>query len=344
MLFWSLAAAMAAAALSFMLIPLWRRRVEGVSWAALGLVLATVPAAALLYMEVTTWSQRAAAANPPSLEDMVARLEQRVADVPGDAQGWRYLAQSYLALGRFADAELALRQVWALTEAPDSELKLALAEALLLQDRANSAGEAGQMIEDVLAREPENMKALWYGGLVALSEQRTDVARERWTRLVALGPPPAVAGLIEQQIAALDSGEASTAVAEADAHSAEAEDEATSPDAAGIRLQISLAPELPEPDPRAALFVFARAAGGGPPVAVLRAAAADLPGEFTLSDANTMLPGRSLGDFDQLTIVARISRSGQPTAGPGDLYGEVPYRPGGAPNAPLALVIDRRQD
>jgi cytochrome c-type biogenesis protein CcmH len=344
MLFWSLAAAMVAAALSFMLIPLWRRRGEGVSWAALGLVLATVPAAALLYLEVTTGSRQVAVAAPPSLEEVITRLEQRVADVPGDAQGWRYLAQSYLAVGRFADAELALRQVWALTPAPDSELKLALAEALLLQDRAAAAGEAGQMIEDVLAQEPENMKALWYGGLVAIGERRIDMARERWNRLLALGPPPAVAELIEQQIAGLGTGEAVADPAEVDAHPPQPRAEAAGSEFPAIRLQIRVAPELPEPAPGAALFVFARAPGGGPPLAVLRAAAVDLPGEFTLSDANMMLPGRSLRDFEELTVVARISRSGQPTAGPGDLYGEAPYRPAGPSNEPLTLVIDRQQD
>ena len=40
-----------------------------------------------------------------------------------------------------------------------------------------------------------------------------------------------------------------------------------------------------------------------------------------------MLPGRSLADFEILTIVARLSATGQPIATPGDLYGELLYRP-----------------
>jgi cytochrome c-type biogenesis protein CcmH len=338
MLFWSLAALMAAGALSFMLIPLWRSRAEGVSWAAVALALVTVPAAALLYLEVTTGSRQETAAEPPSLEEMIARLERRVAEVPDDADGWRYLSQTYLALGRYTDAELALRQVWALTPNPDLQLKLALAEAQLLQDPAAAGGEAGQIIEEILLEEPDNMKALWYGGLVALQDQRTDVAKERWSRLVALGPPPAVANLIEQQIASIDHGpEAPAAERGTKAAGAAAK-------AAEIRLRVSVAPELPEPPPDAALFIFARAPAGGPPIAVLRAAAADLPGQFTLSDANSMLPGRSLGDFEELMLVARISSSGQPTASPGDVYGEAPYRPNGASADLLPLVIDRRQE
>ena len=41
-----------------------------------------------------------------------------------------------------------------------------------------------------------------------------------------------------------------------------------------------------------------------------------------------MLPGSSLNDFETLSIVARVSQSGQPTAQPGDLFGEISYRPG----------------
>ncbi|MBN1238312.1 MAG: c-type cytochrome biogenesis protein CcmI, partial [Gammaproteobacteria bacterium] len=88
-----------------------------------------------------------------------------------------------------------------------------------------------------------------------------------------------------------------------------------------------------------ALFIFARAPNGGPPVAVIRESAASLPGEFVLSDANTMLPGRSLADFPELNLVARVSASGQPTEQPGDLYAEQSYRPGG--EGTVDLVIDR---
>jgi cytochrome c-type biogenesis protein CcmH len=62
-----------------------------------------------------------------------------------------------------------------------------------------------------------------------------------------------------------------------------------------------------------------------------------VPGEFTLSDADSMIPGRSLGNFPELTVVARLSASGQAIEQPGDLYGQAQVAPGGAAN----LVIDR---
>jgi cytochrome c-type biogenesis protein CcmH len=86
------------------------------------------------------------------------------------------------------------------------------------------------------------------------------------------------------------------------------------------------------------LFILARNPQGGPPLAVVRQPP-QLPGVFNLSDANAMLPGSSLASFDELQFVARLSRTGQPIAQPGDLFGEVLFNKGGATN--IELVIDQ---
>ena len=91
--------------------------------------------------------------------------------------------------------------------------------------------------------------------------------------------------------------------------------------------------------PNAQLFIFARAPEGGPPLAVIRQPATAVPGEFTLSDANSMIQGRSLSNYEELTVVARLSASGQPTEQPGDWFAQTAFRPkeGGS----VALVIDQ---
>ena len=67
------------------------------------------------------------------------------------------------------------------------------------------------------------------------------------------------------------------------------------------------------------VFVLARAASGPPmPLAVQRMTVADLPQVVTLSDAQAMAPGMNISSFDELTLIARISKSGQPQAQPGD--------------------------
>jgi cytochrome c-type biogenesis protein CcmH len=337
--FWVVAALMAFAALAFMLLPLWRQqRIAGKSsWMPMVLALAVLPATVLLYLQVSTWAPAEGGSAPPEVEAMVESLAARLQQAPDNVEGWRLLGRSYMSLGRYADAELALREAWKRTAMPDSELKLALAEAQVLQDRAALSGEAGRLVEEVVTSEPQNMKALWYGGLVALETERFDVARARWGQLLALNPPPAVAQMLQQQLAQLGAAaDLDGATLPTDASGAGAQS------ALELQLQIGLEPSLAPPSPGAALFIFARAPGGGPPVAVLKAAASEVPGTFTLSDANTMLPGRSLSDFEELTLVARISSSGQPIAQPGDLFGEVQVRPTVDAN-PISIEINQRQ-
>ena len=52
-----------------------------------------------------------------------------------------------------------------------------------------------------------------------------------------------------------------------------------------------------------------------------------------------MLPGMSLASGGPLTLIARISKSGQPIAASGDLFGEVGYDFASA--HPASITIDR---
>jgi cytochrome c-type biogenesis protein CcmH len=329
MTFWIIGAALLSAALGFVLVPAWLRAQHANRTPVIALAAAVllVPFAIGLYMHVTTWSgSPTASTSLPAVDDMISGLEARLRANPEDVPGWRLLGQSYLATGRYSDAIDALREAWRRSPAPDDQLRVALAEALALNNRDTLTGEAGALFTEVLSHDPANQKALWYGGLAALMSQQIDLARERWSRLLALGPPQAVADVLSQQLQLL--GGPVTAAAAATPVAPTASDAATEA-GESLRLMIRLGDDLPPTDlGSASLFIFARSPNGGPPVAVLRQSAAALPGEFGLSDANAMIPGRSLGDFESLTIVARISRSGQPTEQPGDLYGQITYHPG----------------
>ena len=72
-------------------------------------------------------------------------------------------------------------------------------EATWTPEQLESHFEAGKIIEEVLAAEPLNPKALWYGGLVALELGRADLVRTRWTSLLALKPPDRVAEVVREQ-------------------------------------------------------------------------------------------------------------------------------------------------
>lgn len=326
--FWIGATVLSLCALGFVLVPLWRMHQLVGRWSVLGMTAAglLIPLTVALYIGINTWNGEIAEQSPiPSMVELVAGLESRLSENPDDVVGWRLLGQSYLTLGRYPDARQALREAWGRTPTPDNDLKLALGEAETLTDRQALYGAAGQLFEEVLATDPSNLKALWYGGLAALETERPRLARERWTALLALGPPGPVADVLRQQIDSLEGAGTYPDTVDESVQVAQVE----SPTGLELRLRVTLAPgmSLEGLGPAATLFIFARALEGGPPLAVIRQAASAVPGEFVLSDANAMLPGRSLADFEILTIVARLSATGQPIATPGDLYGELLYRP-----------------
>jgi cytochrome c-type biogenesis protein CcmH len=234
-------------------------------------------------------------------------------------------------LGDYVDAQNAFAEAWERTPVPDNELKLALAEAQVLADRSTLGGQAGELIEQVLREEPGNPKALWYGGQRALGIGDEAQARIRLTRLLQLGPPEEIAQILRAQLAQLPGEDAGSAAPSATA---------AAPEGPTIRLDVRLGESVSAKDlgPQAALFIFASDPNGGPPIAVIRQPASAVPGEFVLSDANTMLAGRSLANFPELRLVARLSITGQPIEQSGDLYAEESYSAG--EDEAVELVID----
>lgn len=93
-----------------------------------------------------------------------------------------------------------------------------------------------------------------------------------------------------------------------------------STDAIGLRLKVSLNPDLAQEIPAAsAVFVFARSAGNpGPPLAVVRKTVTELPFEVALNDSHAMIPGKTISSVENVVVGARISISGNAQRHPGD--------------------------
>jgi cytochrome c-type biogenesis protein CcmH len=259
---------------------------------------------------------------------MVVQLAAKLVADPNDVAGWRLLGRSYMVLGEYRLGRQAYIEAWNRTPTPDNELKLALAEALIFSEPSSINGDGARLIEEVLREEPDNQGALWFGGLVAMELGEADLARARLTRFLELNPPSEIADTVRRMIAQIPGG--SSAPEEAGA-------------APGLTLELDIrvadTVSLASVGPAAALFIFARVPGERAPVAVIREAVSALPGTFTLSDTNVMIAGRSLTAFPELSLVARVSQSGQPTEQPGDLYAEATYRQGD--DNQVVLLIDK---
>lgn len=327
-------AALLAAAL--VAIPLLRG--GGAPITAFVLALGVPAGAVFLYLAGSNYgwtpaaTQTAAEGGIPDLNAALAQLEARLQTQPDDRDGWLLLGNTYLQMQRPAEAEAAFGQALALSDGQDPVAKLGVAEALILQNRDALTGQAGVMIEAVLAVKPDNAKALWYGGLAALARGDRPTVQARWERMLQQEIPDPVRQAVTQQMQTLGF----TTAATAEASPAEASVTGTA-----IDVSVSVSDALQEQlAPNAMLFLVARDANaaGGPPVAAVREQAAGLPRTLRISDANAMLAGRNLSQLQNVRLIARVSNGGGAIAQPGDVFGEATWAPG---EGAVTIVMDR---
>jgi len=304
-------------------------------------VAAGLPLAAFLaYFLATNWSWQSGphAASPaaPELQQMVAQLQTRLQGQPDDIEGWKLLGRSATVVGDYALARDAFSEAYTRTQGQDADAVAGFAESLVLNDEREIDGQAAALFERALELDPDNARALWYGGIVAFRRGDLPVAQQRWVELQNHDLPPDLRQVVAERLAEIErtqGGAPAPAIA------------AAAPPAgavagAGGNLSISIAPSLaPQVPPGATLFVIARRGEGGPPIAVVRRTAGPFPMSIQMTDANAMLPGTSLASAGPLRIVARISLQGGPVAASGDLFGEVGYDFSSA--SPATVTIDR---
>jgi len=333
------AALMAAIAATIVAVPLMRDKKSRLIGALAAFLVAG--AAAGLYPLWSNWDWHAptvqAQSMPaPDVLAMVAKLEQHMRDDPNDLAGWLMLGRSYLALQRMDDAVNAYDRAHKLA-ANSTEAMLGLGEAISLRAGGQISPEASQLFEDALKLEPNNPKALLYGGFAAATRDDRALARSRWQALKDLHPPPQIEQMLDARIAALGVTEESGTNASSTGTSASAQGSAP----AQVTVNIHIAPALKSRlKPETPLFVFAREPDSrGPPLAAKRLTSEAIGTQVQLSAADSMMPGRVLMAGKRVSITARVSFSGGPTPAAGDLYGELSYDVGH--DGALDLVIDR---
>jgi cytochrome c-type biogenesis protein CcmH len=361
--FWIAALALGLVAAAMVLVPVIRassREGEGRSSAALGtgvLVALAVPVVGIImYSQWSTWNwgenPRPAQAGDEmhEMNQALRALEARLVQNPDELDSWLLLGRTYMSLRRFDDAADAFRRAANLDGYKSSDILSDLGEALALSQPEGLQGEAGAIFERVLEVETAFPKALWYGGLNAYENANWSLAIERFEKLLTLNPPETLVPLIEERIAAAQAhGTEGGAMAGMAAPAPAAEvaapvaERPAPPPGEGIRLEVSIDPELVARIPRPApVFIIARLPTGGPPLAVVRARSNELPVSVTLTDANAMMEGVTILDQPELDLVARVSLSGGPAEAPGDLYGAVKYT--GGDGGPVDLRIERIAD
>jgi cytochrome c-type biogenesis protein CcmH len=341
---------MVLAALTFVAWPLFktsRNASDSSRHLALIVVAVLIPLiAVILYSKLGRfrWQEELAASaaqtnpNAPEVQQMVAKLEKRLAEKPNDLDGWLMLGRSYLALEKMPAALVAYQKAYALDK-ENIEATMGLGEAMIMTDERAIAGEAGRLFEVVLTKEPNNPKALWYGAIGALTTGNLPTAQDRLQRMLALGPPANIRSIIERQLQDIQQ---QLGVTEAPVSSS-AQSKITTESQRAVNVQVSIKPELEKTlDKKTPLFILVRdPAAPGPPFAAVRRAVGDLPLSVSISDRDAMMQGRGISNVESAQVVARVSKSGAPQAQPGDLYGEAQIKFDGNKAVNIKIVIDQ---
>lgn len=264
------------------------------------------------------------------IADMVGTLAARLEQEPDNVEGWMMLARSYLVLEDYPKAAAAYEKLAAL--APNEPDVFADWADVVAAIKGTVVGDAEALAQKALAIAPDHPKALALAGTAAFQREDYAGAAARWEKILAQVPAGTdvergIRGSINDArakagMALLGDGEGAAA--------------APTPLKLAGRLDIAagLRDRLAAEDP---VFVFVRGEAGGPPLAALRFKGSDLPLEFSFDGVASMS-----GDVpvpDRLMVAARVSKSGTPTATPGDLEGRTV---GVAPDASgVALTIDQ---
>ena len=313
------------AAVTVVAWPLVRHH-RGLSFHSLAAIAFVLALSAGLYAYIGTPEGKSAGSEMASVEEMVAGLDQRLQDNPDDLAGWKMLGRSYIQLSNYAKSVEAFERAVQLESGMNGQTLVDLGEAVWMQDQRTLTGRAGELFENAIAISPNNPKALFYSGLVAIERGERFLAAERWEALLALSPPEGIQEILRQRVAELRGEEVPVQ---------------TVSDGPIVSASIELAPAAENAvDPNATVFIIARdPAQPRPPIAAVRRRVAELPAVVALSDSDAMIPGRLLSGFSELEIVARVSILGQPVAQTGDWYGERIVRP--SETGEISIVIDQ---
>ncbi|MEA3639501.1 MAG: c-type cytochrome biogenesis protein CcmI [Lamprobacter sp.] len=119
----------------------------------------------------------------PPLEELIARLEQRLEQQPGNAEGWMMLGRTYFATGDRERAESALAQAYKLLPT-DPLIVLAYAEAIATNNDNQLEGRPAELISEALELEPNNATARWLAAMVAFQRGQFQSAATTWGKLL----------------------------------------------------------------------------------------------------------------------------------------------------------------
>lgn len=255
-----------------------------------------------------------------ALIDLARDLERD----PDNSDNWIRMGMAYKDMQEYSSAEHALRRALFI-DGDNPFIQVELAETLLYasgEPQLPSDGRA--LLERAVASQPNNQKGLWLLGLDAFQSGRHDEAIEWFERLVAVLPAGDVRQTVQQHLdQARASANGTGRPGQMHPQPQPSPDREQAATAMSMNVSVRLDETLTERvSGDEVVYVIIRGGdNGGPPLAVRRLSAADLPTSIVIDDSDAMLEGRGLSEAGTIRVVARVSHSGQARAAEGDLEG-----------------------
>ncbi len=281
--------------------------------------------ALLMYQQVSTGGftndvsqQQTAASQVQSIENSIARLEQKLKDKPDSVEGWTMLGQSYFVVQRYDEAKQAYIKALDLVNQADPEILVLTAEASAFSNNEIFGQYEKSLLAKALFINPNHQRGLWYSGYAAFTTSDFSNAVKHWQALLTLVPtdrPEVKASLMQFLNSAREKSGLAPLEEETQVAQQETQDQRTIE--VSVQLNKNVNQQAASGD---TLFIYARALQGlKMPLSLARLTVANLPAKVTLTKGMAMMPSMDIGTFDKVEVIARISKSGQAITQKGDL-------------------------
>ena len=265
----------------------------------------------------------------PDIDTMVIGLEKKLEKDPNNVSGWYMLGRSYMMLRKYPKAVSSYEK--ALKIKPDAvDVMLALADSLAMINKGQITGRPVALIDKALELEPENVMALWLGGMASKQVGNHLQSIQRWTKVLKYLKDPEekaeVESLISEAMTKLTPEQKQT-LGGSKAVVAPIKTEPTKVVAntnIGITVTVSLADAIKNQlSPTDTVFVYAKMIEGSPmPLAAAKLQVQDLPKEVFLNDAMAVMSNMKLSSQTEVTVGAKISLSGNASTKANDIVSE----------------------
>lgn len=261
-----------------------------------------------------------------SVEKMVSEFALKMEKEPDNLKGWAMLARSYQILGRSDEAAKAFDRAGSFVDS-DPQLLADYADVLVSNANGNFSGKPLQLINKALKLDPNNLLALWLSGTASFNAGNYVAAVQSWESLQKLLPPKSdEARSIGASIAQAQSKGKLIAP--------------TLMSKQGVSGMVEISPALKvKVKSTDIVMVIARKPGERMPVAVLKVGVSDFPMRFEINDALAMNSNSLISQLVEVSIEARISKSGMAMPEPGDLISTPQIIKVGSSN--IRLLVDQ---